>query len=1255
MGALVVALACALSGVLASAADAAGGPTWLSQTELSSTGPVSDVQVAMDNQGDALAAWIDSAGAVDFSFRPAGGGSSFSSPTEITGTGVAPSDLHLAMDQSGNAVAVWDENNQTVWAASFSPSDPTTFNSPVDIAGTAGNPATSPAAAIYNENGSGFAPNAEIVWLDNDSGAHEIVQGLYFDLFQACSPACTVENLTDDTEANAADPQVVLDSAGNAIAAWEQSDGSHTQIWSEVKPGSQFGTFPGSGSRSQLSSGSVDAADIRLGSDRFDGNLPNAGGVSAVWDDSGGHVDAAYMPLGNTNWNTAQTGIGTGTLPAVAIDSLGNAVAVWQDSGLIEAAGLEAGGSQQFGTSVQVSKTGDSSSAAQVATNGNGESIAAWQDATAGDIEAAVQTSFNLTPVFGSAAPISSAGNSPASPVVALDTFGDAVAGWQQGATAQPQVAGYDNGPQFQSLQIPNAPYAGHPVTFSADVSDVWSNLPGASFAWDFGDGVNTTGNPVSHAYSSTGPETATLTVTDTAGVQAPVQSQGLTVGTRPAAVPGGLFQLDSPNDCFTGASWGCGRVQTADPTSFAYQPAVSPDGKNVYFASLFNSVTEFSRDPSTGALTYMGCLSASGVGGGCTQVPNSGMNQPAGVVVSPDGNDVYVIGQSDHAVVELSRNPSTGELTWQHCIGEAGGTCINTAGVGLDTPYGITISSDGKNVYVSSNGNGGELASFDRAADGTLTQTEPPNDCVSGAPSGCGGPNNASGLANAVGVAVSPDGNNIYVEAGGTGAPGDIAEFSRTANGPSFAFSELGCVGTTSPCTGGGAIDGTEDMAISPDGKFAYVNSFANGSVVELSRDATTGALSQIGAVSGGNGLSAPLGVAISPDGANVYVSGAGSNAEAAFTRNPSTGTLTQLASPFDCITDDSSGCGQVGATGLAGARRVTVSPDGKNVYVAGQNSNSIAALSRAPGGADLALSVSGAPATATSGASFAYTYTITNNGPAAVADPVMTVAPSSKLSSTTAAASQGSCSGGICQLGRIAAGASAVVQVPVMAVSPGIAVTPAAVAPSSEVVDPNNANNSVSSSTTIQAPTTNTIPAPVVHKTANALPVAGKVYVRLPGSKKFILISKATQLPMGTVIDARHGTVELVFAKKGGGTMEGQYFDGEFYFEQGRNYVVTVFLYGSNLKSCKRTKKHAPIAVIARRRGRSLWSNVHGSFTTTGRSASGSVRGTEWLTVDSCAGTRITVTRDKVLVTNLRTHKKKIIKAGHTIFIKA
>jgi hypothetical protein len=98
-----------------------------------------------------------------------------------------------------------------------------------------------------------------------------------------------------------------------------------------------------------------------------------------------------------------------------------------------------------------------------------------------------------------------------------------------------------------------------------------------------------------------------------------------------------------------------------------------------------------------------------------------------------------------------------------------------------------------------------------------------------------------------------------------------------------------------------------------------------------------------------------------------------------------------------------------------------------------------------------------------------------------------------------------------------------------------------------------------------------------------------------------------------------------------------------------------------GGNFKLCPTARERSHIAQASARRTsrkhtvRKLWSEGHGSYSTKGNYATGAVLGTRWLTEDRCDGTLIRVLTDKVLVRNLITHSKHVVKAGHSYFAKA
>lgn len=564
---------------------------------------------------------------------------------------------------------------------------------------------------------------------------------------------------------------------------------------------------------------------------------------------------------------------------------------------------------------------------------------------------------------------------------------------------------------------------------------------------------------------------------------------------TPPTPIGGALTQLAAPNDCIASNVFGCNTL-IAPSLAANYQVVVSPDGLNAYSAAFLGEVVEFDRDPSTGALTETGCLSDPGAPP-CTGAAASA--NPRAIAISPDGKNVYVTA-FNNALVTFSRAPD-GTLTLEGCFHNADSRCP-TAVNGIDDPFGVTVSPDGKSVYVTSDGDSA-IAEFSRASNGVLTE----QGCISSDPTNPGGCTNfsATGLTHPISVVVSPDGRDVYVSAGGLGPGGDVAEFARdTTTGLLTQLASpndcMTSAGTAIPCGDTSAIgfNGEEDIAISPDGRSVYLNSFGDSAVIELSRDPSTGVLSQLASPNdcitsdltnpGGCGtvtataLNSVQGVAVSPDGLNVYAAASGPpeaasgtfNAVDELSRNPLTGALTQVAAPFDCLTENGSGCGTYNVNGLGSSRRLTVSPDGLNVYVAAQE-GTLVELARTPPSADLSIGESGAPAAGPVGDSITYTFTIHDGGPSAVDNPVVMVPLASEETLTSAISSQGSCTPGVtvsCTLGPVLSGTDATVTVTVSLASTGTASVTAGVAEIGDVVDPSLANNSITTSTVVSNP---------------------------------------------------------------------------------------------------------------------------------------------------------------------------------------
>jgi hypothetical protein len=198
----------------------AGGPAFSAPVDLSATGEVSSPQVATNATGETVAVWehVDTnTRFVQAAIRPAGGG--FSPPADLSlfgGDAIAP---QVAIDADGNAVAVWArfDGATRVVQIGTRPRDGT-FGLPGTLS-LAGGEARAPQVAV--------SPGGDIVvaWQRSD-GANTIVQAV-------ARRAGAGFGATADLSAagrDAIEPQVGIDADGDAVVAWQRSDGTNTIV-----------------------------------------------------------------------------------------------------------------------------------------------------------------------------------------------------------------------------------------------------------------------------------------------------------------------------------------------------------------------------------------------------------------------------------------------------------------------------------------------------------------------------------------------------------------------------------------------------------------------------------------------------------------------------------------------------------------------------------------------------------------------------------------------------------------------------------------------------------------------------------------------------------------------------------------------------------------------------------------------------------------------------------------------------------------
>jgi DNA-binding beta-propeller fold protein YncE len=384
----------------------------------------------------------------------------------------------------------------------------------------------------------------------------------------------------------------------------------------------------------------------------------------------------------------------------------------------------------------------------------------------------------------------------------------------------------------------------------------------------------------------------------------------------------------------------------------------VSPDGRFVYVASYGNhAIAIFARNRRSGHLTQLpgrrGCVHhqpADRRRGVCVRA--RALGGPAALALSPGGANLYVAAAGSDALTVFARSRRTGALRQLSgaagCFSqrEGGGCALVRA---MNEPTSIAVSPNGRRVYVTGRRFPSAVAIFTRAEDGSLTQADGPAGCVSHrGGSDCGV---ARGLASPEEVAVTPDSRHVLVAGMRSNA---VVVLHAGPEGLTQADGAAGCIargGGSEGCGVGKALAGPVDLAISPDGRFVYAAASVADAVAILRRDRATGVLTQALTRSGcisqsgggglctrGRGLDEVWGLSLSPDGRNLYAVSSKVNMLSAIARDQTTGRLTQLPGRFGCfIRAGGFGCPE--GRGLTVAVAVTVSPDGRNVYVASED----------------------------------------------------------------------------------------------------------------------------------------------------------------------------------------------------------------------------------------------------------------------------------------------------------------------------
>lgn len=193
----------------------------------------------------------------------------------------------------------------------------------------------------------------------------------------------------------------------------------------------------------------------------------------------------------------------------------------------------------------------------------------------------------------------------------------------------------------------------------------------------------------------------------------------------------------------------------------------------------------------------------------------------------------------------------------------------------------------------------------------------------------------------------------------------------------------------------------------------------------------------------------------------------------------------------------------------------------------------------------------------------------------------------------------------------------------------------------------------------------------APTLGQTFNISPVSGLVLIKLHGV--FVPLTQLRQIPKNTLINAIHGTLQIITAtsghpasdaaaKKGKKgkvkTQTGRFSGAIFKISQARNGLATMTLIegavkgGPSFKKCG--GKASDASAASSRTLQLLKSSAKGKFATKGKYAAATVRGTKWTTADRCNGTQVHVNSGSVAVTDFHLHKTVVLHGGQTYLAK-
>jgi hypothetical protein len=366
------------------------GESWAANERINDDSGVADQgtpAIVVGDSGNAYAVWLDERNSnadIYFAYRPAGGSWGVNERINDDGGTAEQWFPAISVDGSGNAYAVWqDQRNGSYWDiySTYRPAGGV-WETNVQVNDETG-PYSSywplPAVAV---DGSG---NAYAVWSDYRNGNRDI----YFAHRPVAGSWEANVRVNDDSGAASQwEPSIAVNGSGNAYAVWTDR---HNDLSGDI----HFAYRPAGGAWGV----NIQVNDDSVSTGQTGATIAVAasGNAYAVWEDDRtdyqGDIYFAYRPAGGAWGANVRVNDDGGYVsqsdPSIAVDSNGNAYAVWSDYRNgdydIYFAHRPAAGSWEANVRVNDDSGTASQSEPRIAVDGSGNSYAVWTDYRDGD------------------------------------------------------------------------------------------------------------------------------------------------------------------------------------------------------------------------------------------------------------------------------------------------------------------------------------------------------------------------------------------------------------------------------------------------------------------------------------------------------------------------------------------------------------------------------------------------------------------------------------------------------------------------------------------------------------------------------------------------------------------------------------------------------------------------------------------------------------------------------------------------------